>query len=74
MPPSFPRKGEMKMMTLNALVEEFDCAIGRIVSYKRLAGRSNDPYERASMESLIAAEKVAAASLRRAIDALAKGD
>lgn len=59
---------------LNALVEEFDCAIGRIVSYKRLAGRSNDPYERASMEALIAAEKAAAKGLRRAIDALAKGD
>ena len=60
--------------TLNSLIEEFDLTIGRVVSYKRLAGRSNDPYEKAEMESLIAAEKVAAASLRRAIEEFARGD
>jgi hypothetical protein len=65
----------MKMTTaLNALIEEFDLTIGRMIAYKRLQGRSNCPYERAEMEALAAAEKAAAAGLRRAIDALANGD
>ena len=60
-------------IALDKLVLEFDQAIGRMVTYKRLAGRSNDPYEVAAMQSLVAAEKAEAAALRRAIDELTKG-
>jgi hypothetical protein len=60
-------------IALDKLVLEFDQAIGRMIAYKRLAGRSNDPYEVAAMQSLIAAEKAEAASLRRSIDELTKG-
>lgn len=58
-------------LALDKMIREFDLTIGRMVSYRRLAGRTNDPYERAAMTTLIAEEKREADALRRIIDELA---
>lgn len=67
---------EMLSGAKGALIHEigmkFDNTAGRLVAYLRLQGRSNCPYERASMDTLIAEEKENLRVLRMQLDELAK--
>ena len=51
---------------------KFDNTAGRLTSYLRLQGRSNCPYERAGMETLIAEERENLKVLKLQLDELTK--
>lgn len=56
---------------IHDLTYKYDMAIGRVVRYKALKGRSNCPWEKADMDRLIEEERINAQAFRVLLDALA---